>query len=71
MRHDAVTHDVLLVRGNGSKRRFRIFGRPMPAHGNMITLPVDGHLIRARVTVRSEAAEMEQSVDAKRVELVE
>lgn len=70
MRHDAVTHDLLLVRGDGSKRRFRIFGRPMPAHGNMVTLPVDGHLIRARVTVRSEAAEMDQSVDAE-VELVE
>jgi hypothetical protein len=71
MAHDALTHDVVLARGDGSKRKFRIYGRPMPAHGNMITLPVDGHLIRARVTARSETAEMGQSVDAELVEPVE
>jgi hypothetical protein len=71
MAHDALTHDVVLACEDGSKRKFRIYGRPMPAYGDMITLPVDGHLIRARVTVRSETAEMDQSVDAELVELVE
>ena len=49
MRHDAVTHDFVLARGDGSKRKFRIYGRPMPENGDTIALPVDGRLIiRAR-----------------------
>jgi hypothetical protein len=48
MTHDAVTHDVVLARGDGSKRKFRVFGRPMPGYGDTITLPIDGQLIRAR-----------------------
>ena len=71
MARDAQIHDVVLACENGSEREFRIYGRPMPAYGDMITLPVDGHVIRARVTVRSEAAEMNQSVVAELVELVE
>jgi hypothetical protein len=70
MARDAQTHDVGLACEDGSERKFRIYGRPMPAYGDMITLPVDGHLIRARVTVRSETAEMNQSVVAELVELV-
>jgi hypothetical protein len=68
MTHDAMTHDVLVARGDGSKRKFRVYGRPMPGYGDTITLPVDGQLIRARVTLSSEKPEMDQSVD---VELVE
>lgn len=71
MGHDAVTHDVVLACGNGVKRKFRVYGRPMPGNGDTIALPVDGHLITARVTVRSEKPEIEQSVDAELVELVE
>jgi hypothetical protein len=66
-----MTHDVVVARGNGSKRKFRVYGRPMPGCGDTITLPVDGQLIRARVTVSSEKAELDQSVDAELVELVE
>jgi hypothetical protein len=51
MTHDAVTHDVVLARGDGSTRKFRVYGRPMPGSGDTITLPVDGQVIRARVTV--------------------
>jgi hypothetical protein len=43
----------------------------MPGNGDIIALPVDGRLISARVTVRSEKPEMEQSVDAELVELAE
>ena len=71
MRHDALTHDVVLARGDGSKRKFRIYGRPMPENGDTIGLPVDGRLIRARITVSSDQPEMDRSVDAELVELVE
>ena len=71
MTNDAVTHDVALAIGNGSKRKFRIYGRPMPGYGDTITLPVDGQLIRTRVTVSSNKPEKDQSVDAELVELVE
>jgi hypothetical protein len=77
MAHDAVTHDVVLARRDGPQRKFRIYerkfriyGRPMPECGDMITLPVDGQVIRARVTVLSEKPEMDKSADAELVELV-
>ena len=69
MRHDATTHDVVLAWGNGLKRKFRIYGRSKPWHGDTIALPVDGRLISARVTVHSERPEMDQSVEAELVEL--
>ena len=71
MTNDAVTHDVALAIGNGSKRKFLIYGRPMPGYGDTITLPLDGQLIRARVTVSSDGPKKDQSVDAELVELVE
>ena len=71
MTHDTVTHDVVLARADGSTRKFRVYGRPMPGSGDTITLPVDGQVIRARVTVSSEKPEIDQSVDAELVELVE
>ena len=71
MTNDAVTHDVALAIGNGSKRKFRIYGRPMPGYGDTITLPLDGQLITARVTVSSDGPKKDQSVDAELVELVE
>ena len=71
MTHDAVTHDVVLARRDGSTRKFRVYGRPMPGCGDTITLPVDGQVITARVTVSPEKPEMKQSADAEMVELVE
>ena len=70
MGHDAVTHDVVLARGDGPRRKFRVYGRQMPGNGDTIALPVDGRLISARVTVRSERPE-DRSVDAELVERVE
>jgi hypothetical protein len=49
MKHDGLVHDVLLVRSDGTKRIFRIYGRPLPERGEIITLPVDGRSIQARV----------------------
>jgi hypothetical protein len=69
--HDEVTHDVVLAIGDGSKRKFRVYGRAMPGYGDTITLPVDGKLIKACVTVSSDKPEKDHSVDAELVELVE
>ena len=71
MRQDAVTHDVVLARRDGPKRKFRIYGRPMPGNGDIIALPVDGRLMSACVTVRTEKPDMEQSAEAELVELIE
>jgi hypothetical protein len=68
MKQDAVTYDVVLAHGHGVKSKFRIYGRPMPGNGATITLPLDGRLISARVTVRSQNTEVDQTVDAELVE---
>ena len=71
MTHDARTHDVVLTRRDGSVRKFRIYGRPMPGKGDVITLPVDGQLITARVSVHSEIPEMVEEMDYEARELAE
>jgi hypothetical protein len=38
-------HSVELTRKDGSARRFRIYGRPAPNKGEIITLPIEGHLL--------------------------
>jgi hypothetical protein len=69
--HDARTHDVVLSRGDGSIRKFRIYGRPMPRNGDIVTLPVDGRLITARVSAPSENPEVVKAVDYEARELAE
>jgi len=59
---------LFLARGDGPKRKFRIYGRPMPEDGDTIALPVDGRLVSARVTARSPETEMDQTVDPELVE---
>ena len=71
MTHDPRTHDVVLTRTDGSVRKFRIYGRPMPDKGDAITLPVDGQLITARVSVPSEIQEMVKEMDYEARELAE
>jgi hypothetical protein len=66
-------HDLVLMRNDGSTRHFRIYGRSAPNVGDIVTLPIDGQLIEARVaeihgeaSSRAEAsprAEMVQPVD--------
>ncbi len=60
-------HDVSLTRKDGSTRHFRIYGRPTPKAGEIITLPIAGRLIKARTGeihgVASPTAEMAPSVD--------
>jgi hypothetical protein len=65
-----VTHDVLLTRG-GHTRKFRVYGRAMPETGDIITLPIDGQLVKARVVAAPARTETAPSADAEAVELVE
>jgi len=43
----------------------------MPEYGDTITLPVDGQLIKARITVRADEPKVDQSIAAELLELVE
>jgi hypothetical protein len=71
MRNGGLVNDVMLVRSDGSKRIFRVYGRPLPESGQTITLPVDGRLIKARVPISPAQAKAEQWADAAVVEFVE
>ena len=71
MTHDARTHEVVLTRTDGSVRKFRIYGRPMPGKGDVITLPGDGQLITARVRVPTENREVVKEMDYEARELAE
>jgi hypothetical protein len=71
MTDGAVTSDVLLARCNGRAKKFRIYGRPRPEMGDILSLPVGGRLIKARIVVSSAKAEATPSADAEAVELVE
>jgi hypothetical protein len=42
-------HDVVLTRKDGSAKYLRIYGRPTPNVGDIVTLPVDRKLVKARV----------------------
>jgi hypothetical protein len=65
-------HDVLLTRQDGSKKHFRIYGRTIPHIGDIVTLPIDGHLIKARIGemhgVASPGADLVDHFDAAAME---
>ena len=42
-------HDVVLTRKDGSAKHFRIYGRSTPNVGDIVTLPIDGQMIKARI----------------------
>jgi hypothetical protein len=42
-------HDVALARKDGSAKHFRIYGRSTSNVGDIVTLPVDGQIVKARV----------------------
>jgi hypothetical protein len=45
----AYDHTVSLTRRDGSRRTFHVYGRPLPKRDEVITLPVDGRPIKARI----------------------
>ena len=57
--------DLFLTRKDGSTRHFRIYGHPPPIAGSIISLPIDGRLIEARV---SEVASPLDRIDAAELE---
>jgi hypothetical protein len=57
MKNRGLVHDVLLVRSDGSKRMFRIYGRPRPEQGQIIT--ETKHWPDAAVVELVESDEME------------
>jgi hypothetical protein len=62
-------HDLLLTRKDGSVRCFRIYDRLIPKDGDIITLPIDGRLVKASVKASPEGPEMARSVDVEAVEI--
>jgi hypothetical protein len=42
-------HDVVLTLEDGSVRSFRIYGRPKPRVDEVVTLPVNGKLIKIHI----------------------
>jgi hypothetical protein len=50
-------HEVLLTRKDGSAKYFRIYGGSAPNVGDIVTLPIDGRLIKACISeIRGVAA---------------
>ena len=67
MGHD---YDVQLRRNDGSVRNFRIYGETIPKDGDVITLPVDGQVVKARIDEPQHGSEISRSVEqAKAVEV--
>jgi hypothetical protein len=62
-------HDLLLRRKDGSVRCFRVYDRPAPKGGDIITLPIDGRLIKASVQGSPKEPEMVVSADVEAVEM--
>jgi hypothetical protein len=56
-------YDVQLTRKDGSVRNFRIFGQSPPHGRDVVTLPVDGQIVKARITEPSYSSEADQSPD--------
>jgi hypothetical protein len=64
-------HTVSLTRKDGSRRTFHIYGRSTPKRDDVITLPVDGRLIKARIlrSIHDNETQADEAVAA--VETVE
>jgi hypothetical protein len=45
--------DVEVTRKDGSGRRFRLYGVPTPAVGDIVSLPIDGMLIKAQIAKKN------------------
>ena len=67
MAHD---HMVSLTRKDGSRRIFHVYGRPLPKSDEVITLPVDGRPIKARIlrSVRDTDTRADEAVAVETVE---
>jgi hypothetical protein len=62
-------HDLVLTRKDGSVRCFRIYDRPLPKDGEIVTLPIDGRSIKASVTGAPKRPETVKVADVEAVEI--
>jgi hypothetical protein len=62
-------HDLRLVRKDGSVRYFRIYDRPRPKDGDIVTLPIDGRLIKASVRGPVEEPDGDLLADGEALEI--
>ena len=56
-------YDVVLRCKDGSVRNFRIYGQPKPNGGDIISLPIEGRVVKARIGESSQGSEISQSVE--------
>jgi hypothetical protein len=66
----AYDHMVSLTRTDGSRRIFHVCGRPLPKGDDVITLPVDGRAIKARIlrSVRDADTRADEAIAVEAVE---
>jgi len=62
-------HELRLIRKDGSVRYFHIYNRPTPKDGDIITLPIDGRLIKASVKGSPNGPETAIASDAEALEI--
>jgi hypothetical protein len=66
-------HDLRLTRKDSSVRYLHIYDRPTPRHGDVVTLPIDGKLIKASVKASvkdsPEGPETAIAADAEAIEI--
>jgi hypothetical protein len=54
-------YELKLTRKDGSARNFHVYGQSTPDMGDIISLPVDGQVIRARISEPAHKREIVQS----------
>lgn len=66
----AYDHMVSLTREDESRRIFHVYGRPLPKRDEVITLPVDGRPIKARIlsSVRDPDTQADEAIAVETVD---
>ena len=62
-------HDLRLTLKDGSIRYFHIYDRPTPKEGDIVTLPIDGRLVKASVRGAPEEPKITIMADADAMEI--
>ena len=58
-------HDLRITLKDGSIRYFHVYDRPTPNEGDIVTLPIDGRLVKASVKGTPEEPETTITADAE------
>jgi hypothetical protein len=62
-------HDLLLTSKDGSVRCFRLYDRTIPKEGDVITLPIDGRVIKVSVKGPQQGLQPVLLADVEAVEI--